>query len=171
MTLRLGGMEVLTEGGLRAANAQMLPGLTVAGVAETQFFPKLPIPAGQLTPGTRIRLAQFGLYTTVGLVPTITPRVRLGGISVLPAKVVGGLLASSNSPWYSVVEILIVDKLMVASGILIIDDNQIRIFGGPPVTTPDLSQALDLTSTAQWGSAGCSITCQGWIANITPPAP
>ncbi|SFJ67470.1 hypothetical protein [Methylobacterium brachiatum] len=169
MTLRLGGVEVMTEGGLRVANPQMVPGLTVTGTAEKAFSQKLTIQGNTLISGTRIRLLQFGIYTSVGLVPTIIPRVRLGGVSVLPARSIAGLLGDTDAPWYSVADLMVLGSMVAASGILFIADNQIRLFGGPPVAAPDLTQALDLTSSAQWGQAGCSITCQGWQANISPP--
>jgi hypothetical protein len=169
MTLRLGAGEVMTEGGLRLANAQMAAGLTVAGLGEMAFAPKLSIPAGTLVSGTRIRLEQFGVYTSVGLTPSIIPRVRLGGVSVLPARTIMGLGGDTNAPWQCVVDIMVLGATLVSSGRLLLDDNQIRIFGGPAVAAPDFAKPLDLISTAQWMQAGCSITAQGWIANINPP--
>ncbi|MDH2313167.1 hypothetical protein [Methylobacterium brachiatum] len=169
MTVRINGMEILTEGGLRISNPQMVPGLTITGTAETPFSSKLTIPGNTLPSGTRIRLLQFGIYSSVGLLPTITPRVRLGGVSLLPARAVSGLLGDTNAPWYSVADLMVLGSVIAGSGILFIADNQIRLFGGPPVAAPDLTQPQDLTSSAQWGQSGCSITCQGWLANITPP--
>lgn len=170
MTVRLNGMELVTEGGLRQANQQMLPGLTITGTGEVAFPSKLTIPGNTLTPGTRLRLVQYGIYSSVGLLPTITPRIRLGGVLLLPARAITGLVGDTNVPWYSVADFLVLERAITGAGILFVADNQVRLFGGLPVTPPDLSIAQDLTSSAQWSTAGNLITCQAWIANITPPA-
>ncbi|MCB4803503.1 hypothetical protein QO001_000848 [Methylobacterium brachiatum] len=170
MTVRLNGMEILTEGGLRQANQQMLPGLTITGTGEMALPSKLAIPGNTLTPCTRLRLVQYGISSSVGLLPTITPRIRLGGVLLLPARAISGLLGASDVPWYSVADFLVLQGAITGAGILFVDDNQVRLFGGKPVVPPDLSVAQDLTSSAQWSTTGNSIICQAWIANITPPA-
>lgn len=152
------------------ANPTIPAGNTVTATVETAFASKLTIPAGTLVPGTTVHLYQFGVYTSTGLTPTITARIRLGGVSVLPARVVMGLLGDTNAPWIADATIIVMGASLVATGVLTLADNQVRIYGQVPIAGPNTATALDLTSSAQWGQTGCAITCQGWMATITPPA-
>ncbi|MFC7664006.1 hypothetical protein ACFQWF_16615 [Methylorubrum suomiense] len=131
----------------------------------------MTIPANTLVPGSCIRLLQFGLYSSSGLTPSITPRIRLGGVSLLPLRAIMGLIGTANSPWQADATFLVTESGIVGTGILTIDDNQVRIFGGPPIVGLNYGQPLDLTSSAQWSAAGNAITCQGWLAEVLKPAP
>lgn len=156
-------------GALRSDNTAIPAGNTVTTTSETAFATKFSLAAGALVPGAILRLMQFGLYTSTGVTPTITPRIRLGGVLLLPARAIMGLIGTANSAWQADAQFLVTSVGIVGSGILTIDDNQVRIFGGPAVTGIDLSQPLDLTSSAQWSASGNTITCQGWMAEVLKP--
>ncbi len=171
MALLVNGIErvVPTDLLLRFANTAIAAGNTVTSTTETAFATKLTVPANTLAPGVRLKLLQWGLYTSNGLTPSITPRIRLGGTPILPGRLIMGLVGTAASPWRAEADFLVTDAGIVGSGVLTIDDNQIRIFGGAPVTGINLATDLDLTSSAQWSATGNSITAQGWFAEIVRP--
>lgn len=151
---------------------------------ETIIFPNITIPANYLQDGRVLRVSAFGRHSTTAT-PTLTFRLRWGGVSGTVIAASGGMTAGSAvtaAMWK--VEVLIQVRTngatgtVFATGEAIIAEDAATTVGSatnapahsfmgsagvatPAAATVDLTVDTALSITAQWGTASASNTLTG----------
>lgn len=157
-----------TLGAYADVNVSVPAGNTVANTTiETKFASTVTIPANKLLSGsvTRVRLA--GYFSTSVVAPTLIGRFKVAGTAILTTDTLSVLVGSSNNlGWWA--DIVVIVETAGASGVArcqgtacFATGTQATVTVNLPRTTTfaiDTTAAIELSVTAQWGTASASNT-------------
>lgn len=155
-------------------------------VTETIIFPNVTIPAYYLADGRVIKLIAFGRHSTT-VAPTLTFRVRLGGVSGTLIAASGAMVCGStvtNAMWYCEVYIQVRTNGAIGTvfgvGRARLGEDATSTVGSatnagaedlmgsagvavPAAATVDLTADQALAISAQWGTASAFNTLTGHV--------
>lgn len=133
------------------------------------------LPANLLTPGKVLRLKVRGVYSTAAILPTLTVRVKLGGVTLASQAITNLIVAATNSAFSGEIDI----KCRTAGASGTVDafgaltysiSGSTRGFAElntalTPVVV-DTTAALPLDATVQWSAASASNTVSSLTATV-----